>query len=248
MKVIALIPVRLESSRLPNKALKEIEGIPAIIHTLKRTLLAKKLDEVYVATDSHKVKEVVESYNGKVIMTSSHHQTGSDRIAQAALNLDADYIINVQGDEALVDPEAIDACVEGMLQTQAPVSLLYTKFNKFNSPSDIKIVLNLKKEIMYFSRTDIPSNTRTKLDHVYKAYHVVAFKKDFLLKYAELEATPLEKIEFNEYLRILENGYKIQAIYVESDAISIDTEDDLNYVRSVMKDDPIYKKYSGDFK
>ena len=110
-KVVAIIPSRLNSSRLPNKALADIDGMPMIVHVFKRCLLSNSLSEVYVATDSIAIKNVVESYGGNVIMTSSHHETGTDRIAEAAQLIDADIIVNVQGDEALVNPKYIDKAV-----------------------------------------------------------------------------------------------------------------------------------------
>jgi 3-deoxy-manno-octulosonate cytidylyltransferase (CMP-KDO synthetase) len=113
MKVIGMIPVRLESSRLPEKALCDILGLPMVIHTLKRTQMAKTLDEVYVVTDSEVIKALVESHQGQVIMTSKVHQTGSDRLAEAAEHIEADIVVNIQGDEALVDPNHIDAGVKG---------------------------------------------------------------------------------------------------------------------------------------
>lgn len=243
MKIVGMLPVRLESSRLPEKALKDICGLPMIIHTLKRTQMAKRLDEVYVVTDSKVVKSLVESHGGKVIMTSSEHQTGTDRLAEAALTIDADFVVNIQGDEALVDPDHIDAGIEGLLASNAEVSLLVTPFSKKHSSGDIKAVVNLKNEIMYISRNDLPSDARVEVKTMLKAYHVVSFKKDFLLAYSKMEQTPLEKIEFNEYLRILENGYKIQAVHVDSAAISVDTHEDLEYVRSLMAVDSLYNKY-----
>jgi 3-deoxy-manno-octulosonate cytidylyltransferase (CMP-KDO synthetase) len=243
MKAVGMIPVRLESSRLPEKALCDILGLPMIIHTLKRTQLAKSLDEVYVVTDSEKIKSLVEFHQGKVIMTSTGHQTGSDRLAEAAGYVDADIIVNVQGDEALVNPVDIDTGIKGLIDSEADISILLTKFAKKQSYGDIKAVINLKNEIMYLSRNDIPSDSRTSVDKTLKAYHVVSFKKDFLIKYARLEQTPLEKIEYNEYLRILENGYKIQGVLVDSDAISIDTQEDLEIVRGKMKTDRIVSLY-----
>lgn len=245
MKIVGMIPVRLESTRLPNKAIKDICGLPMIVHTFKRTSLAKKLDEVYVVTDSIEIKKLIESYHGKVIMTSKHHQTGSDRLAEATSKIEADIVVNIQGDEALVNPEHIDKSVDGLINSNAEVSILLTKFSKRNSSGDIKAVVNLKNEIMYLSRDDIPSNARTDSKYMLKAYHVVSFKKDFLIKYASLEQTPLEKIEFNEYLRVLENGYKIQGVMVDSDSVSVDTEDDLEYVKGKMKNDAIFQKYKG---
>ncbi len=238
-----MIPVRLESTRLPEKALRNILGFPMIIHTLKRTQLAKSLDKVYVVTDSEVIKRLVESHQGDVIMTSKAHRTGSDRIAEAASFVEADIIVNIQGDEALVNPEHINASVKGLIESVAEVSILLTQFNKKYSYSDIKAVVNLKNEIMYLSRNDIPSDSRSIVDYSLKAYHVISFRKDFLIKYAELKETPLEKIEYNEYLRILENGYKIQGIVVDSDSVSVDTEEDLKYVINKMKDDEIYHQY-----
>lgn len=243
MKIVGMIPVRMESTRLPNKAIKDICGLPMIIHTLKRTMLAQELDEVYVVTDSQELKELVEKHNGKVIMTSSEHQTGSDRIAEAASKIKAEIIVNIQGDEALVNPKHIDQSIQGLIKSDAQVSILLTNYSKRNSPGDIKAVVNLKNEIMYISRNDLPSDARVKVPTMLKAYHVVSFRKDFLIEYASLEQTPLEKIEYNEYLRILENGYKIQGVKVDSDSVSVDTEDDLEFVRNKMEADIIFNKY-----
>ena len=243
-RVVAIIPSRLESSRLPKKALANILGMPMIVHVFKRCLFAKKLDEVYVATDSIEIKEVVESFGGKVIITSSKHQTGTDRIAEAAQTIEADIIVNVQGDEALVNPQYIDKVVSVLQESpQINVAILVNPFNKRNSPSDIKVVLNEHDEIMYLSRTDIPSDARVNNPQMLKAYHIVPFRKDFLLQYAKWEKTELEQIEFNEYLRILEKGYKIQAVRVESDAISVDTKQDLELVRYKMKTDEVSQLY-----
>jgi 3-deoxy-manno-octulosonate cytidylyltransferase (CMP-KDO synthetase) len=243
-KAVAIIPARLESSRLPNKALADILGLPMIVHVFKRCLLAKTLDEVYVATDNIKIKDAVESHGGKVIMTSVKHETGTDRIAEAAQNIKADIIVNVQGDEALVNPEYIDKVVNSLVNSSgADVAILVNPFSKKRSPSDIKVVLNENDGVMYLSRADIPSDARVDNTKMLKAYHIVPFRKDFLLKYARWKKTELEKIEFNEYLRILEKGYKIQAVRVKSDAISVDTQQDLEFVRKKMVTDKISAQY-----
>ena len=244
-RVVAIIPSRLESTRLPKKALVDILGIPMIVHVFKRCLLAKKLDGVYVATDSIEIKEVVESFGGKVIMTSSEHQTGTDRIAEAAQTIEAEIIVNVQGDEALVNPQDIDRVVS-VLQASphTNVAILVTPFNKKNSPSDIKVVVNENNDVMYLSRADIPSNARAKDPLLLKAYHIVPFRKDFLLLYSKWEKSRLEQIEFNEYLRILEKGHTIKAVQIESDSISVDTEEDLDYVIDKMKKDDLMLEYS----
>ena len=243
-KAIAILPARLESSRLPRKALKDICGLPMIVHVFKRCLLSKKLDEVYVATDSFEIKEVVEKYGGKVIMTSSKHETGTDRIAEAALELDAEIIVNIQGDEALVNPKYIDKVTNELIENpDINVGILVNSFSKKDSPSDIKVVLNKNNDVMYLSRSDIPSGSRLNNPPMLKAYHIVPFRKKFLLEFAQMDRGSLEKIEFNEYVRILENGERIRAVNVESDAVSVDTPEDLQSVREAMPHDLWFQQY-----
>lgn len=243
MQVVGMIPVRLESSRLPRKALAEIQHIPMILHTWKRCTLAKKLDAVYVVTDSNDIKDLIEAKGGDVIMTSSSHQSGSDRIAEAAHSVNADFIINIQGDEALVSPDHIDDLVLSAQRSGAPVSILATSFNRKNSMSDIKLVLNEKSFVMYASRSDIPCSKSGDNVELLKAYHVVAFKKDFLDEYTSWEPTRLELIEGNEYLRILEKGLSIYAVRVNSQAISVDTGEDLSIVENIMAQDKLFLNY-----
>jgi len=228
---------------LPQKALKEIEGLPMIIHTLKRTQLASSIDEVFVATDNKILSDLVQKHGGNVIMTNKNHKTGSDRIAEAAEKINAEIIVNVQGDEPLVMPEHIDAGVNSIMNSEIPVSILLTKFSKKESPSDIKAVINIKNEILYFSRADIPSTSRHNHADFLKAYHVVSFKKEFLIKFSRLPRSQLETLEFNEYLRILENGHKIQGVIVNSNAVSVDTIDDLKFVEQLMIEDKLKYKY-----
>ena len=246
LRTIAIIPARLESSRLPGKALLDICGLPMIVHVFKRCEFAESLDEVFVATDNDKIRQVVEQYGGKVIMTSSHHENGTERIVEAANNIDADIIVNVQGDEALVNPTHIDAAVNALIKDQnVNVAILVNEFSKRNSPSDIKTVLDEENNVMYLSRSDIPSDARTNNPPMLKAYHILPFRKEFLLKYASWGKGYLEQIEYHEHLRILEKGYKIRAVRVESDAVSVDTEEDLDFVRNAMISNSIFKKYGG---
>ena len=238
-----MIPVRLESTRLPEKALALIQNIPMILHTWKRCSFSKLLTDLYVVTDSRKIEDLICSFGGKVIMTRKDHLSGTDRLAEAAANLDIDIVINIQGDEALVDPLDIDKLVSNFIESSSPIGLLATKYSKKNSPSDIKLVLNEKNNVMYASRADIPFSKNACRNEFLKAYHVVAFKKDFLMKYASWQPTPLEQIEGNEYLRILEKGYSISAIEVSSSAISVDTAEDLVIVNQKMGKDPLFDLY-----
>lgn len=245
MKTIGIIPARMESARLPKKPLADICGIPMIAHVYIRSKMAKNLDDLFIATDSLEIKDVIESIGGKVIMTSSEHQTGTDRIAEAASKIDCDIVVNIQGDEALLQPEHIEQIVEEFPKTMndCPVGMMMTKFNKFNSDSDIKVVVNKKNEIMYFSRADIPSTARVQHDNLMKAYHIVPFSKDFLIKFSQMEQSPLEKIEYIEYLRVLENGYKIKMFEVDECEVSVDTPEDLAYVSKKMENDPLFQFY-----
>ena len=244
MKVVGMIPARMQSSRLPDKAMVDIMGLPMIVHTCKRTQFARKLDDVYLATDSDIIRTVCEEHDIKVIMTGSHHPTGSDRLAEAAQTIDSDIIINVQGDEALVDPDHIDRIVQALIDNpDVEVSLGFTEYTKKNSASDIKAVLDLRGNVMYCSRTDLPSDTRTPVEIMKKLVFLVAFRTPFLLKYASWEPTPLETIEFNEYLRILEHGYKMMAVHTPGAKISVDTPGDLEYIRGLMETDQLRHRY-----
>lgn len=244
MRVVGLIPARLESSRLPEKALVDICGLPMIVHTYKRALLAQTLDDVFVATDSDRIRSVVEQHGGKVIMTSPVHKTGSDRLAEACKEIDCDIVVNIQGDEPLVNPDHIDAIVEPLLSdTSVQIAVGVTQYSKKNSPSDIKAVLDLNNDIMYCSRTDLPSDARTAVEKMLKMSFIVPFRKKFLIQYASWSPTPLELIEYNEYLRVLEHGVKIRAVHVDDAKISVDTPDDLEEVRKLMILDSIKERY-----
>tara|TARA_Y100000034_G_scaffold132586_1_gene195949 strand:- start:5267 stop:6022 length:756 start_codon:yes stop_codon:yes gene_type:complete len=245
LKVVALIPARMRSSRLPNKPLREIEGIPMIIHVLKRTEMCKELDEVYIATEDEIIKEAVEKYGGKVIMTRDDHPTGTDRMAEAVEKIDADLIVNVQGDEPLVLPEHISEGIKAVAtNSDINISCLAVETNQLNNKEEVKLVINEKSEIMYFSRNDLPSTLRVNHDRVLKQYCIYTFRKPFLSEYASWEQTPLEKIEFVELLRVLEKGHKIKGVKIDNATIqSVDTELDLERVRELMKIDKLKDKY-----
>jgi 3-deoxy-manno-octulosonate cytidylyltransferase (CMP-KDO synthetase) len=244
MKIVGMIPARLESSRLPEKALIDIGGLPMVVHTFKRATLATKLDDVYVATDSDRIRQVVEMHSGKVIMTSKHHKTGSDRLAEACQKVDCDIVVNIQGDEPLVRPDHIDAIVEPLINDPSlQISVGVTAYTTKNSTSDIKAVLDLEGNIMYCSRTDLPSDARTPVDRMLKMSFIVPFRKQFLLEYASWEPTPLERIEYNEYLRVLEHGVKLRGVFVDDAKISVDTREDLAEVQKLMEKDTLKFKY-----
>ena len=244
-RTIGVIPSRYNSTRLPGKPLKDISGMPMIVHVLKRAQLSSALDEVLVATDDQRILDVVEQNGGTAILTSQEHDNGIVRAHEVSEKIPCDIVAIINGDEALLNPDQIDAGTTALKNSEAPVSLLYNDYYKKNSSSDFKVVVNNQNEIMYITRSDIPSDSRTTVEKMYKAYHVMTFTKDFLDLYVTLDQTPLDKIEAHEIIRVLEHGYKIQGEKVESNAISVDTAEDLEYVRSVMDSDSIYEKYRG---
>lgn len=244
MGAVAVIPVRLESARLPAKALADICGLPMVVHVMRRCRYAETLDDVVVATDSEEIRDVVEASGGRVVMTRPDHENGTERIAEAALSIEAEIIVNVFGDEALVNPASIDAVVGALVEDPSlGVGILVNPFEKRGSPSDIKVVLNDADEVMYLSRSDIPSSARTPGAPMLKAYHIVPFRRSFLLEYATWPAGRLETVEFHEHLRILERGHRMKAVRVESSAVSVDTPEDLEFVRAQMADDPLFPLY-----
>jgi len=244
MKTIGMIPARLQSKRLPEKALVEILGLPMIVHTCKRAAMAKQLDEVYLATDSDKIRKVAEGHGIRVIMTSPNHTCGSDRIAEAVQNIACDIVVNIQGDEPLLYPDHVDAIVQSLKgDLQIKCALGVTAYAKRNSPSDIKAVLDLQGNVLYCSRADIPSDVYTPVKQLAKLCFLVAFRTSFLLQYAAWPPTPLERIEYNEYLRILEHGEKIRAVKIDGARISVDTTEDLAEVRQLMAEDELRTKY-----
>ncbi|MCX5811480.1 MAG: 3-deoxy-manno-octulosonate cytidylyltransferase [Proteobacteria bacterium] len=244
MKIVGMVPARLQSSRLPEKALIDIEGLPIVIHTCKRAKLAGKLEEVYLVTDSEKIREAGEFHSIKVIMTGTHHRSGSDRLAEACTYIECDIVVNIQGDEPLVVPEHIDAIVDPLvLDPAVQIAVGVTPYKKRGSTSDIKAVLDLEGNIMYCSRNDLPSDARSTVNEMFKMCFIVPFRKGFLLQYTLWEPTPLETIEFNEYLRVLEHGVKMRAVKIDNARISVDTPEDLAIVREMMKEDTIKHRY-----
>lgn len=243
-KVVGVIPARYGSTRLPGKPLVDIEGLPMIVHVMKRVNMNKDLDEVVVATDDERIKAIVEKYGGKAIMTSINHNNGSERMIEVSKYIDADIYTLINGDEALVNPDYISIGVNALFEdSSCQISLLYNKYDKRNSCSDFKLVINKNSEVMYISRSDIPSECRNNVKYFLKAYHIMTYTKEMLEIYEGLEQTEYDYIESHELLRAMENGYKIKAIEVESDAISVDTEEGLEIVREMMKKDKLFPLY-----
>ena len=244
MNAVGIIPVRLESSRLPNKAILDIGGLPMFVHTCKRALLAETLDEVFLATDNIKIVEIANKHNIKVIMTDTIHKNSTERIAEACENIDCNVIVNIQGDEPLLYPDHVDKIVAPMLtDSKVQVSIGITRFSKKDSTSDIKAVLDLNGDILYCSRNDIPCHYNENIHEYWKLVCVLPHRKEWIQKYLVWKPTPLEILEDNHFLRLIEHGVKIKAVEVNDAKISVDTQADLIEVRKLMETDRLKDKY-----
>lgn len=239
MKAIGIIPARYASSRLPGKPLVDIAGHTMIEHVYRRTEQAASLDRVLVATDDARIFEAVRAFGGQVVMTSPDHPSGTDRIAEAAWHLDAEIVVNVQGDEPLLDPAEIDAVVRPLRADPALVmSTLATPLADPSDPNVVKVVFDRDGRALYFSRWPIPYYRTGEGEH-FKHIGLYGYRKEFLLRYASLEPTPLERAEALEQLRVLEHGYAIHVSISEHDAISVDTPEDLERVRQLFGRGPL---------
>jgi 3-deoxy-manno-octulosonate cytidylyltransferase (CMP-KDO synthetase) len=238
MKIVCVIPARYHSTRLPGKPLADIAGKPMIQRVYERASLARRPDKVLVATDNILVFNAVEAFGGAAVMTSPSHPTGTDRLAEVAASLDADVIINVQGDEPLIEPAIIDELAEAFFQEDGLVmATLATPLaaEEQQTPGAVKVVCDLAGYALYFSRSLIPypRNRESGLTH-YKHIGIYAYRRDFLLKYAALPPTPLEKAESLEQLRALEHGFRIRVLKTDFRSVGVDTPEDLEQVNAIF--------------
>lgn len=236
-RAVAVIPARYASSRLPGKPLVDIAGKPMIEHVYRRAAMARLVDGVLVATDHPGIFEAVRAFGGEVVMTSPDHPSGTDRIAEAARGLDCEIIVNVQGDEPLLDPNEIDAVVEPLrADPTLMMSTLATPLRDradIENPNIVKVVISPRGRALYFSRCPIPYYRSGAGPH-YKHIGLYGYRKSFVMEYAALEPTPLEKAEALEQLRVLEHGHSIYVAISQHDAVSVDTPEDLERVRALM--------------
>ena len=237
-KVVVIIPARYNSTRFEGKPLAEINGKPMIYHVYQRSKKAKCVDDVIVATDDERIKNAVEKFNGKAVMTSKEHRSGTDRVAEVAKKIDADIIVNIQGDEPLIDPEAIEQAVMPLVEDKnIRMCTLMTKIAneaEYDDTNIVKVVTDKEGFALYFSRALIPYPREKEHLKVYKHIGIYDYRKDFLLELADMQPTPLEQIECLEQLRVLENGSKIKVVETDYDSISVDTPKDLEVVKEII--------------
>jgi 3-deoxy-manno-octulosonate cytidylyltransferase (CMP-KDO synthetase) len=239
MKVLGVIPARYNSSRLPGKSLLPITGKPMIQWVYEGAQTASLVDELVVATDDSRIYEAVKGFGGKVEMTEIEHPTGTDRIAEVARRYQAEFVINIQGDQPTVRGEEIDAVIRVLLDDPSlPIStarIRMTDLAQIMEPSVVKVVIDEEGNALYFSRAPIPYPRDAGHAVYWKHIGLYAYRYDFLLKYITLPQTTLELTESLEQLRVLAHGYRIKVVEVDQDTVGIDTPADWERVKSIYE-------------
>ena len=254
MNIVAIIPARMGSSRFPGKPMEKICGIPMIGHVYLRTRMCKKLNSTYVATCDREIFEYIESIGGQAIMTKDTHEHCSDRCTEAMLILEKetkqqiDVVVMVQGDEPLVTPGMIEKAIApfgddpdvNVVNLMAPIKTLET----FEDPNEVKVVIGLDGNALYFSREPIPSMKKGARDvPMLKQVCIIPFRRDYLLKFGSMPESPMEKIESVDMLRVLENGDKVKMVMSNEDTLGVDTPDDLRRAVGMMASDSLFADY-----
>lgn len=249
MKIVAIIPARMAASRFPGKPLAAILGLPMIEHVRRRVSLCDTLDEVIVATCDEAIKNVVEAAGGRVVMTSDTHERCTDRIAEAAIPVNADIVINVQGDEPLVMPEMMNEVTRPLLEDSDLLSVnLVTRIvnqKEFNDPNACKVVTNRLGDLLYISREPIPSRKKADTNDYIKLKQlgIIAFRSDFLQVFTKLKPTPLERIESVDMMRAVEHGYRVKIVETKGRLIGVDVPEDIKRVEDFLATDSLIQKY-----
>ncbi len=240
MQTLCVIPARFSSTRLPGKPLADIAGKPMIQHVYERAVKAVRPYKVIVATDHQLVYDAVKAFGGEVMLTSADHPTGTDRLAEVARSFpEAEVIVNVQGDEPLIEPAVIDqmaAAFDGRPELPMVTMMTAMRPEEYHDPNAVKVVTDQQGYALYFSRSLIPyprvKNLRVP---VYKHIGLYAYRRDFLLQYAALSPTPLEQAESLEQLRVLEHGHRIKLLTTDHRFIGVDTPADLERVNALLR-------------
>ena len=230
-----IIPARYRSSRFPGKPLAIITGKPLVQRVYEQAKQAKLLQRLVIATDDERIYTACQNFGAEVHMTSPHHQTGTERVAEVAKNLETPVIINIQGDEPLLQGEMIDSLVRTLQDESIPMATLAAKVTDLNRKQDkdvVKVVWNVKEYALYFSRSPLPFQAA---DYFWQHIGIYGYQKGFLLKFQGLPVSWLEKSEGLEQLRALENGYKIKIVKTSFPTLSVDTPEDIIKVEKFLK-------------
>jgi 3-deoxy-manno-octulosonate cytidylyltransferase (CMP-KDO synthetase) len=237
LKAACIIPARYASTRFPGKALALIAGKPMIQRVYEGCAACPDIAATYVATDDERIAETARTFTDNVVMTSSEHRSGTDRVAEAARDIEADVIVNVQGDEPLIQPEALSALISPFRDNpDIPMTTLGTTTDdreEVESPNTCKIVLDNEANGLYFSRAPIPYYMKGKGGYL-RHIGLYAFRRDFLFTFAGLPPGPFEKVESLEMLRAIEHGFKIRVIVGGFNSIGVDTPEDVEKIEELL--------------
>lgn len=241
MKILCIIPSRLASTRLARKPLLPIQGKPMIQWTYENAKRCQHLSDVIVATDSMEVADIIQHIGGKVAMTDPDIPTGTERVAKVAEDYpDVDVVINLQGDEPFIKPSMLEQLISPYLSGELPdmttLAFPLTK-ERYHEPGAVKVITDLAKNAIYFSRSPIPFYRAEVKAPVYNHMGLYAFRREFLMQYASLPQTPLEKAECLEQLRVLEHGYKIRVCLTEDRTLEVNTEEEYQQAQSFIYED-----------
>lgn len=243
-KILAVIPARYASTRFPGKVLAEIEGKPLVWHVHERTRQARLVTETVVATDDTRVVEALRPYGIEAFPTRPDHPSGTDRVAEVAQASDAAIVVNVQGDEPLIDPGTIDAAIRPLLDdpevAMSTARRRITNPDLVGNPNVVKVVCDRRGRALYFSRSPIPfirdaGERAAQATAYWQHIGLYVYRRDFLLQYARMATSPLENLEKLEQLRALENGRPIAVVETEYESIGVDTPEDLEHVRERLR-------------
>lgn len=261
MKAVGVIPARYASSRFPGKPLANLCGRPVIQHVYERARRSKTLARVVVATDDLRIRDAVVAFDGEVQFTGAHHPSGTDRVAEVAVSLSSELVVNIQGDEPLIEPAMIDEAVAPFfVESGLVMGTLCRQIDfesEWQSPHVVKVVRDRRGFALYFSRAPIPHvrvegrevrvegkgqpgpplSTLTSQPDWYKHIGLYVYRRDFLLELARLAPTPLEETEQLEQLRALEYGYPIRVVETKYDSIGVDTPEDLERIKHLVTTD-----------
>ena len=251
MKIIAIIPARMGSSRYPGKPLAPLLGRPMIEHVYRRARLCPGLAEVIVATCDNEIRAAAEGFGAPVAMTSDRHERAADRVAEAATRFDADVVVLLQGDEPMIYPEMIEAAIAPFAKGSRVGCVNLTKKiateAEFLSPNIIKVVMNRDGDALFMSRQPIPTRPKGDFSAIaaYKQVCVIPFRRDILAQYAQLPPTPLEIAESIDMLRFLEHGVPVRMVETPFDSHSVDVPDERVKVEALLRADPLVARYAG---
>ena len=239
-KILGVIPARFASSRFPGKALARLDSRSMLEHVWERVSMARYLSTVLIATDDERIAAEARRFGARVIMTRSDHVSGTDRVAEVASAFEnTELVVNIQGDEPLIDPAVIDAAVLPLLEEPAiPMGTLSKRIEdarEVSDPNVVKVVTDRFGNAVYFSRATIPYMRDGGAGVWFKHIGLYVYRRDFLLRYPDMPVGPLERAEKLEQLRAVENGFRIRVVETDYESLGVDTPEDLERVQALIK-------------